>query len=420
MRAKEIQPSKLVIFDIDDTLVHTQTKVHVIKDGKVIKSLNSHDFTHYKLQPGESFDFGDFANAEEFFINAKPIIPMMNQLKRDIATGNKVVMVTARSDFNDRELFLDTFRKYGIDMSKVHVYRAGNIVSKIPTEEKKKIIIKNLLDKNNYTKTIMYDDAIPNLHAFMSLKKDYPNTKFYAWHVSLDGEASEYDRTDEGIIEAEEDTPNAREITNTLQKAGYKQLGSGADSTVWSKDEGSVIKIIMPEEGENITTAADTFYKFYEFCQKNKNIPNLPKFIDIGGKHHSTFEINGKEYLQIAMERLYPIPNNTVQEALVWALSDFATGNTPWNKVVSTLTNTDYFKHYESPDVQQIQQLVQQTLSNKQQNDKYHYLYELMRLVYATGRINKVGWDLHTENVMMRKNGELVIIDPWFAMNEGS
>ena len=43
-----------------------------------------------------------------------------------------------------------------------------------------------------------------------------------------------------------------------------------------------------------------------------------------------------------------------------------------------------------------------------------------MRLVYATGRINKVGWDLHTENVMMRKNGELVIIDPWFAMNEGS
>ena len=176
VRATEIQPSKLVIFDIDDTLVHTQTKVHVIKDGKVIKSLNSHDFTHYKLQPGESFDFGDFANAREFFINAKPIIPMMNQLKRDIATGNKVVMVTARSDFNDRELFLDTFRKYGIDMDKVHVYRAGNMVGKIPTEERKKIIIKNLLDKNNYTKTIMYDDAIPNLHAFMSLKKEYPKT----------------------------------------------------------------------------------------------------------------------------------------------------------------------------------------------------------------------------------------------------
>jgi pyrimidine deaminase RibD-like protein len=199
MRAHEIQPRKLVIFDIDDTLVHTQTKVHVVKDGQVVKSLNSHDFTHYKLQPGEEFDFGDFRDAREFFTNAKPIIPMINQLKHDIATGNKVVMVTARADFNDRELFLDTFRKYGIDMNKVHVYRAGNFVGKASTEEKKKIIIRNLLSKDNYTKAIMYDDALPNLHAFVELKKEYPNTKFYAWQVSLDGKASEYHRTNESV-----------------------------------------------------------------------------------------------------------------------------------------------------------------------------------------------------------------------------
>lgn len=200
MRAHEIQPKKLVIFDIDDTLVHTQTRVHVIKDGQVIKSLNSHDFTHYRLQPGETFDFGDFADAREFFANARPIIPMINQLKQDINTGNRVVMVTARADFNDRELFLDTFRKYGIDMNRVHVYRAGNMTAKIPTEEKKKIIIRDLLDKDNYTKAIMYDDAVPNLDSFVSLKKEYPQTKFYAWHVSREGEASEYHRTIEGRL----------------------------------------------------------------------------------------------------------------------------------------------------------------------------------------------------------------------------
>ena len=199
MRASEFQPRKLVIFDIDDTLVHTQTKVHVVKDGQITHSLNSHEFTHYKLQPGESFDFGDFANAQEFFTNAKPIIPMLNQLKQDIATGNEVTMVTARADFNDRELFLDTFRKYGVDMSKVHVHRAGNLVGKIATEEKKKIIIRNLLSKAHYDKAIMYDDSKPNLHAFVDLKKEYPKTKFYAWHVSLDGEASEYHRTNESL-----------------------------------------------------------------------------------------------------------------------------------------------------------------------------------------------------------------------------
>lgn len=191
--------SKLVIFDIDDTLVHTQTKVYVTKDGKVVRSLNSHEFTHYKLKPGEEFDFGAFRDAKEFFDNAKPIIPMMNQLKRDIATGNKVVMVTARSDFDDKELFLDTFRKYGVDMNKVHVYRAGNNKDKIKIDEKKKIIIRKLLDNGNYRKAIMYDDSIPNLDSFVTLKKEYPDTKFYAWNVSLDGKAGEYQRTNENM-----------------------------------------------------------------------------------------------------------------------------------------------------------------------------------------------------------------------------
>jgi hypothetical protein len=121
---------------------------------------------------------------------------MMNQLKQDISTGNKVVMVTARADFNDKELFLDTFRKYGVDMNKVHVYRAGNLKGG-STEDRKKRIISSLLNSGNYSKAIMYDDAVPNLDSFVSLKTEFPNTKFYAWHVSLAGEASEYMRTQE-------------------------------------------------------------------------------------------------------------------------------------------------------------------------------------------------------------------------------
>ena len=84
-------------------------------------------------------------------------------------------------------------------MSRVHVYRAGNIKDRIPTETKKQLIISELLKKHPYTKAIMYDDAVPNLESFVALKKEYPNTKFYAWHVSLDGQASEYQRTNESI-----------------------------------------------------------------------------------------------------------------------------------------------------------------------------------------------------------------------------
>jgi hypothetical protein len=199
MQFSEFKPRKLVIFDIDDTLVNTSTKVKVVKDGKVIKKLNSHDFTHYKLQPGEEFDFGAFRDAREFFNKSKPIIPMINQLKHDINTGNKVVMVTARSDFDNKELFLDTFRKFGIDIDKVHVYRSGNITLKVPTEEKKKMIIRKLLSANDYTKAIMYDDAKPNLDLFVSLKDEHPGVKFYAWYVNPKGEAIEYKRTNESL-----------------------------------------------------------------------------------------------------------------------------------------------------------------------------------------------------------------------------
>lgn len=199
MKLNEIKSKKLVIFDIDDTLVNTSTKVNVVKDGKVIKRLNSHDFTHYKLEPGEEFDFGAFRDAREFFKKSKPIIPMINQLKHDINTGNKVIMVTARADFDDKELFLDTFRKFGIDIDKVHVYRAGNIQLKVPTEEKKKMIIRKVLSDNDYTKAIMYDDAKPNLDLFVSLKNEHPDVRFYAWYVTPKGEAVEYKRTNENF-----------------------------------------------------------------------------------------------------------------------------------------------------------------------------------------------------------------------------
>jgi 8-oxo-dGTP pyrophosphatase MutT (NUDIX family) len=41
----------------------------------------------------------------------------------------------------------------------------------------------------------MYDDAEPNLQAFMSLAPEYPWSRFYAWHVDRGGRATEYHRS---------------------------------------------------------------------------------------------------------------------------------------------------------------------------------------------------------------------------------
>ena len=68
----------------------------------------------------------------------------------------------------------------------------------------KKVMVYYNLHKHTFSvtydsKVIMYDDSIPNLDSFIKLKKEYPNSKFYAWNVSLDGDANEYERTNEEI-----------------------------------------------------------------------------------------------------------------------------------------------------------------------------------------------------------------------------
>lgn len=240
MRAKEFledrQATKLVIFDIDDTLVNTDTRVDVVRDGQVVKSLDSHQFTHYKLEPGEQFDFGRFRDAKEFFANARPIPPMIDQLKQDIATGNKVIMVTARADFNDRDLFLDTFRKFGIDMDRVHVYRSGNLNIRAATEEKKRIMIRHLLGREHYDKVIMYDDATPNLDAFLSLAQEFPWSRFYAWHVDRKGQATEYHRS--GMSEDSTVFERRRRRRKASAFGGYFFPGYGYYATSGDSGEG--------------------------------------------------------------------------------------------------------------------------------------------------------------------------------------
>jgi len=46
-----------------------------------------------------------------------------------------------------------------------------------------------------------------------------------------------------------------------FRKLGYKKIGSGADSTVFAKEAGYVIKILMPEDPGS--RAVEVFKKFY-------------------------------------------------------------------------------------------------------------------------------------------------------------
>ncbi len=179
----------LTIFDIDDTLFHTTAKIKVVRDGKVVRSLTNQEFNNYTLLPGEEFDFGEFRSAEKFNKESRPIKPMIEKLKAilDNAGNSKVIMLTARADFDNRDLFLNTFAKYGIDMSQVHVHRAGNLAGNAIPAEKKAIWVRRYLNTGKFNRVSLYDDSMSNLRVFNSLKDEYPNISFQAIFVKPDG-----------------------------------------------------------------------------------------------------------------------------------------------------------------------------------------------------------------------------------------
>ena len=185
----------LTIFDIDDTLFHTNAKVFVKKDDKVIHTLTNQEFNTYKLKDGEEFDFGEFRSAKLFQQTSTPIGKMIKRakaiIKRAIPKGSKVIMATARSDFDDRDTFLDTFRAHGIDIDKIYVDRAGNLNLGSPAKNKK-FVFQKYLKTGLYKRARLFDDSKQNLNSFMSLSKKYPGVSFDAYLVKDTGNISNF------------------------------------------------------------------------------------------------------------------------------------------------------------------------------------------------------------------------------------
>lgn len=165
--------------DIDDTIFKTFSLIYVMKDGKIIKKLNNQEFNIYKLQDGESYDFRSFRDAEFFRKTSIPIPQTVNRIKRMMKNldirGSKIIFLTARADFDDKETFLQTFRDYGIPIDNIYVERAGNDKTGTIANIKKKIILK-YLNTGLYRRVRMIDDCMANIKEFLDLQYSIPQS----------------------------------------------------------------------------------------------------------------------------------------------------------------------------------------------------------------------------------------------------
>jgi hypothetical protein len=182
----------LTIFDIDDTLFHTTAKVSVIRKGKVVKELSNQEYNHYQLKDGEEFDFGQFRDAKKFKEESKPIDRMFAKAKAILNNvlnkpDSRVIIVTARDDFDDKDTFLSTFKDHGLDITNVRIERAGKIKDVAGSAAQKMIIIRNYLKAGNFARVRLFDDSMPNLKQFLKLKGEFPDVKFEAFFANKDG-----------------------------------------------------------------------------------------------------------------------------------------------------------------------------------------------------------------------------------------
>jgi hypothetical protein len=218
-------------------------------------------------------------------------------------------------------------------------------------------------------------------------------------------------RKQEFVVEYERDTDNGKKIFAELKKAGYQYLGGGIDATVWGRDEGEVLKVLMPRYAK--AEAERGFLIFHDACIAMKSSPHVPRFLE----EYSVFEINGEDYMQITMERLYPIPNGSVDEAMVWGLSELATvAFIKWSDVDGQLGDPDFWTHYVRNNHSVSLDDIGRTLGDSYAMSEYKSLFATMVAFHKIlMKHNDLNWDLHTENVMQRDDGTLVITDPFMV-----
>lgn len=176
----------ITFVDIDETLFRTFAMIHVLdkETGKLIKKIDNQEFNSYKLKDNEKFDFSEFRDAKLFYDTSKPIVPMVDRVKRMInrlkqnERGSKIIFLTAREDFNNKNQFLATFKKYGIDVDfrpEVYIERSGNIKSGTVPQKKEQIVMK-YLKNDNYRRIRIIDDHIKNITQFMSIANKIPDS----------------------------------------------------------------------------------------------------------------------------------------------------------------------------------------------------------------------------------------------------
>ena len=170
--AKPYKLGKIMVFDLDDTLVITQAKIRVCDKltGKCFE-LTPEEFNEYEKNPNHILDFSDFKSIEVMKAG-KLIMYYLKILAQAYKTGIAIGIVTAR---DDRDMIYKWMREHvGFRIDKDLIYAVNDPVHHFKgsiSERKKEAFVE--LAKQGFHNFQFFDDDQNNLDLVKTLEQEY-------------------------------------------------------------------------------------------------------------------------------------------------------------------------------------------------------------------------------------------------------
>ncbi len=164
-----IEGRKLRVFDFDDTLVKTNSKIYVTTSEGDKFELTPGEYAVYEPQPGDEFDYSDFSK----LIDPREIVWVCQILRNIIAKGGEVVILTARSAEAPVYQFLED-----AGLPRIEVVALAN-----SDPEKKADYIEKRIVNDGVKYVEFFDDSYKNVESVARRAAKYPDVKVVSRHI---------------------------------------------------------------------------------------------------------------------------------------------------------------------------------------------------------------------------------------------
>jgi len=154
--------SEIHVFDFDDTLVRTNSRIYVTHADGSSSTMNPREYAAYRRHPNDIFDYSDFEQVIEPILMTGTFL----RLKRSISEvgENNVFILTARGNPDPVAEYMSSV---GVDG--IRVFATGTSDPRAKAQ-----VIRNEVLSRAIRRVYVYDDAAKNIDAVRNLRKSMP------------------------------------------------------------------------------------------------------------------------------------------------------------------------------------------------------------------------------------------------------